>query len=63
MRLGQRMSGGVAAGLERSGIRIVDGKLRLILDRGGEALFGETVERRLRTLAQAMGRAPEVVIA
>lgn len=55
MRLGQRLSGGVAASLERSRLVRKDGVLRLELRRGDEALFGEAVERRLETLAQAMG--------
>ena len=55
MRLGQRLSGGVAASLERSSIAL-DGKtLRLTLKKEDQALFGETVERRLKTLAGAMG--------
>ncbi|MFN3943990.1 MAG: Ppx/GppA family phosphatase [Allosphingosinicella sp.] len=55
MRLGQRLSGGVAAGLERSRLRIDGDALLLELPGGEEALFGEAVERRLRTLAGAMG--------
>ncbi len=55
MRLGQRLSGGVAASLERSTLVRKDGLLRLELQRGDEALFGEAVERRLNNLAEAMG--------
>jgi exopolyphosphatase/guanosine-5'-triphosphate,3'-diphosphate pyrophosphatase len=63
MRLGQRMSGGVSAGLERSSIAAQGDTLRLTLNRADRALYGEIVERRLRTLAQAMGRKAEAVIA
>jgi exopolyphosphatase/guanosine-5'-triphosphate,3'-diphosphate pyrophosphatase len=54
MRLGQRLSGGVAASLESSRLVRKDGLLRLELKKGDEALFGEAVERRLETLAEAM---------
>jgi exopolyphosphatase/guanosine-5'-triphosphate,3'-diphosphate pyrophosphatase len=63
MRLGQRLSGGVAASLKRSSIAIEGDTLRLTLKAADEGLYGETVERRLKTLGAAMGRAPEVVIA
>jgi len=56
MRMGQRLSGGVAAGLEQSRL-VRDGKtLRLEID-GAGALRGEIVERRLKTLASALGLA------
>jgi exopolyphosphatase/guanosine-5'-triphosphate,3'-diphosphate pyrophosphatase len=61
MRLGQRLSGGVATSLERSRLVRRDGKLRLELKRADEPLYGETVERRLHTLAQALGLKPEAV--
>ncbi len=56
MRLGQRLSGGVAASLERSRLVLKAGVIRLELPRGEEALFGEAVERRLNTLAASLGR-------
>lgn len=55
MRLGQRLSGGVAEALERSFLSVRDGALRLALEQGDAALYGESVERRLKTLANAMG--------
>lgn len=61
MRLGQRLSGGVADSLERSRLRIVDGVLRLELKQEDEALFGEAVERRFHTLATALGCPCEAV--
>jgi exopolyphosphatase/guanosine-5'-triphosphate,3'-diphosphate pyrophosphatase len=63
MRLGQRVSGGVAASLERTRLSLKEGLVRLDFRKGDEALYGETVERRLRTLASALGRAPEAVAA
>lgn len=61
MRLGQRLSGGVAASLEASRLTIKDGMLRLEINRQVEALFGEAVERRLKNLAGALGFATEAV--
>ncbi|HEX8643455.1 MAG TPA: Ppx/GppA family phosphatase [Allosphingosinicella sp.] len=61
MRLGQRLSGGVAVGLERSRLAADgDGRLVLSLDRSNSDLFGEAVDRRLKTLAGALGLRPEV---
>ncbi|MGQ0590510.1 MAG: Ppx/GppA family phosphatase [Sphingosinicella sp.] len=59
IRLGQRLSGGVAAGLERSRLSRRDGVLRLKLK--DPALRGEAVERRLKTLANALGLEPELI--
>jgi exopolyphosphatase/guanosine-5'-triphosphate,3'-diphosphate pyrophosphatase len=59
MRVGQRLSGGVAAGLERSRLSRGEGTLRLELGQEDSALLGETVERRLKTLAGALGLRPE----
>jgi exopolyphosphatase/guanosine-5'-triphosphate,3'-diphosphate pyrophosphatase len=59
MRLGQRLSGGVAACLKRSRL-IRDGEtLRLEVGKRDAALLGETVERRLKTLAGEIGLRPE----
>ena len=63
MRLGQRLSGGVAASLERSRLSLRGGVLRLTLGRGDEALYGEAVERRLRALADGLGLKPEAAAA
>jgi exopolyphosphatase/guanosine-5'-triphosphate,3'-diphosphate pyrophosphatase len=60
MRLGQRLSGGLAAGLERSALSCGGGVLRLVLKKGEEALHGETVDRRLKRLAGALGCKSEV---
>ncbi len=63
MRLGQRLSGGVAASLERSGLAVDGATLRLTFRNGDDGLYGETVERRLKTLAGAMGLKSEAVAA
>ncbi|MGE5721364.1 MAG: Ppx/GppA family phosphatase [Sphingomonadales bacterium] len=55
MRLGQRLSGGVADSLEQSRLSLNDGLLKLELQASQAALYGEVVERRLKTLANALG--------
>ncbi len=60
MRLGQRLSGGVASVLEKTSLETGDGTLRLNVARGEEALIGDAVERRLARLADAVGRLPEI---
>ena len=55
MRLGQRLSGGVAAGLKQSRL-VRDGEtLRLDVDTAAAALVGEIVGRRMKSLAGALG--------
>jgi exopolyphosphatase/guanosine-5'-triphosphate,3'-diphosphate pyrophosphatase len=61
MRLGQRLSGGVAAALERSALSIDEDKLLLVLRKADAALYGDAVERRHKTLAAAMGLKAEAV--
>jgi exopolyphosphatase/guanosine-5'-triphosphate,3'-diphosphate pyrophosphatase len=63
MRLGQRLSGGVASVLKRTSLGIVDQALQLTMGRGEEALIGDTVERRLGRLAAMLGLEPLVVTA
>jgi len=58
MRLGQRLSGGVAAPLKRSHVRLDPDELALCLESTDEALYGEAVEKRHRALAAAFGRTP-----
>ncbi len=62
IRLAQRLTGGVEAPLKASGIALVDGRLRLSLAAGWHHLAGESVERRLRVLAQALDAKPELVL-
>jgi exopolyphosphatase / guanosine-5'-triphosphate,3'-diphosphate pyrophosphatase len=61
MRLGQRLSGGVAASLERSRLIRRGDVLSLELKKTDEALYGEAVERRFRALATAMDCTAEMV--
>jgi exopolyphosphatase/guanosine-5'-triphosphate,3'-diphosphate pyrophosphatase len=58
MRLGQRLSGGVAAGLRHSRIRRDGDALRLDVDGEAAGLVGEIVERRLKSLGAALGLKP-----
>ncbi|MCW4460564.1 Ppx/GppA family phosphatase [Sphingomonas sp. BT-65] len=55
MRLGQRLSGGVAGPLKRSALAIEDEALVLRLEGDDAALYGEAVEKRHRALAGALG--------
>ena len=63
MRLGQRLSAGLAASLERSALARDGEVLRLTLRAGEEALYGETVERRMKKLASALGCTAELALA
>jgi exopolyphosphatase/guanosine-5'-triphosphate,3'-diphosphate pyrophosphatase len=56
IRLGQRLSGGVASPLKRSTLTLDDRRLNLVIAPEAGALYGEAVERRHRALATAMGR-------
>ncbi len=61
LRLAQRLSAGVAAPLERSSLSIQDDRLVLWLPEGEAAGFGETVERRLRSLANALEKKADFI--
>ncbi len=61
IRLGQRLSGGVGAVLERTSLDGSNGALELHVRRGEEALVGDQVQRRLRRLGEALGREAVVV--
>ena len=56
IRLGQRLSGGLAGPLQRSAVEIDTTTLRLKMDAEDRALYGEAVEKRHAALASAMGR-------
>jgi exopolyphosphatase/guanosine-5'-triphosphate,3'-diphosphate pyrophosphatase len=56
IRLGQRLSGGVAAPLKRTHLAIDADSLWLVFETRDEALYGESVERRHKALATAFGR-------
>lgn len=62
MRLGQRLSGGVAGPLELSRISIEGDRLILCLDKGDHELYGEPVEKRLAQLAEAFGKQAEMAL-
>jgi exopolyphosphatase/guanosine-5'-triphosphate,3'-diphosphate pyrophosphatase len=57
IRLAQRLSGGVAGPLEEARLRRDAGGIELLFPRSHAHLAGETVNRRLRNLGQAMGLA------
>jgi len=61
MRLGQRLSGGVAGPLKTSGMTLDTSRLVLTLAGEDVALYGEAVERRHKALAEAFGRKPALV--
>lgn len=58
IRLGQRLSGGLAAPLTRATVSVDGGVLRL--QPGDPALYGETVQKRHRALAAMMGMQAEL---
>ena len=60
MRLGQRISGGVASVLERTRLSADRGALRLNVPRAEESLAGDAVRRRLERLADALDLKGEV---
>jgi len=62
MRLGQRLCGGVAAALRGTKLRLARDTLELCLHQKRAALAGESVERRLARLADAMGLKPAITI-
>ncbi|HVI98637.1 MAG TPA: Ppx/GppA family phosphatase [Sphingomonas sp.] len=56
IRLGQRLSGGVAAPLKQSRLALTESAVTLDLPRAAEAFYGETVERRHKALASRFGK-------
>ena len=58
IRLGQRLSGGVADPLKRSRLAVEEGELRLTVSGEDEALLGDAVEKRFRQLATELGLDP-----
>jgi exopolyphosphatase/guanosine-5'-triphosphate,3'-diphosphate pyrophosphatase len=59
IRLAQRLSAGVAEPLVRSSLAVEGDRLVLWLPEDEAAMFGESVERRLKTLAAALGKKPD----
>ena len=60
MRLGQRLSGGVASVLERTSLSIGADSVKLSVPRAEESLAGDAVRRRLQRLADALQLNAEV---
>lgn len=61
MRLGQRISGGVASVLERTSLSVKGDALQLNVPRAEQPLAGDAVRRRLQHLAGSLDLQPEVV--
>ncbi|WP_340313027.1 Ppx/GppA family phosphatase [Rhizorhabdus argentea] len=62
LRLGQRFSGGVADALVGSRLALKAKHLELHVERENMILYGESVERRHKTLAASFGVAPKLVV-
>jgi exopolyphosphatase/guanosine-5'-triphosphate,3'-diphosphate pyrophosphatase len=62
IRLGQRLSGGLAGPLERSGVTLDGTTLGLEMNDADRGFYGEAVERRHSALASALGRVPQRLI-
>jgi exopolyphosphatase/guanosine-5'-triphosphate,3'-diphosphate pyrophosphatase len=62
IRLGQRLSGGVAGPLSTCRVSTDGTMLTLTMSEGDDALYGESVERRLKALAAAMDLRPQLVV-
>jgi len=60
LRLGQRLTGGTASALKGTSLSREDQTLTLRLDSAHAGLAGETVQRRLKTLAAALGLEPQI---
>jgi exopolyphosphatase/guanosine-5'-triphosphate,3'-diphosphate pyrophosphatase len=56
MRLGQRLSAGLAGPLQRSRLELNRGAVRLVLQGDDGGFYGETIEKRHVALASALGR-------
>src|SRR5690606_26269781 len=60
LRLAYSLSGASPDLLRRSGLRLEDDRLILLLPAGDGVMLGEAVQRRLASLGRALGRATEV---
>jgi exopolyphosphatase/guanosine-5'-triphosphate,3'-diphosphate pyrophosphatase len=60
MRLGQRISGGVASVLEKTSLSLSRTAVTLCVPHREESLAGDAVRRRLQRLADALDRKAEV---
>jgi exopolyphosphatase/guanosine-5'-triphosphate,3'-diphosphate pyrophosphatase len=57
------MSGGAAHLLQQTALALADGTVQLIVPESERIFLGESVQRRLETLAKALGRKPALVAA
>jgi len=62
IRLAQRLTGGLEAPLKGRAIARESDRVVLQLHPGWHHLAGESVERRLRSLAQALGAKPKLML-
>ncbi len=62
IRLGQRLSAGIAEPLRRSRLGVARNAVTLTLAEDDAALYGETVERRHKALASRFGKEPLLMI-
>ncbi len=60
LRLAQRLSGGAVKALEVSSLKVSKSKLKLDVPASYRDIANDIVERRLRQLAQFIGRKPEI---
>ena len=63
LRLAFSVSAATPAVLKETAVRMGDARIRLLLPKGQEALFGESVERRFNALGRAFDRDIELSIA
>ena len=63
MALGQRLSGGTAAGLARTRLSLEPGEVILTFEPDGAALAGEAVRKKLKSLAKLLRAEPRFVVA
>lgn len=62
-RLAHTLTGGATALLPRTELRLTEDSLQLLLPADGSLPAGETVPRRLESLAKVLGRRPEILTA
>ncbi|WP_404326892.1 hypothetical protein [Aerophototrophica crusticola] len=62
LRLGHTLTGGAALLLQRTGLRLGQEKLTLVLPEDAEMLLGDAVQRRVEALAKALNRGGEIKV-
>jgi exopolyphosphatase/guanosine-5'-triphosphate,3'-diphosphate pyrophosphatase len=61
LRLGQTLTGGVVTLLQRTALSLDEETLYLILPEDARALIGDTVQRRLDSVAKSLNRRGAIV--